>query len=232
MKQRLSGEQWTRIDFTVPSGAVPRDSEFIKSTEKIKQMLSAAQRQICLLTTGSKQLVEGPQCQQLKSNAQRSMNARLGVVMAQFRACQQAFVVQMQRNQELMSRRVSKAPTRPIPKESADPYDDPVSGQELLRYIDVDRSIQAERNAAIHQIADSVLYLKGILEQMNQMTLEQGTMLDRIDVHVQEAACFVAKAREHVERKDEEQKDFFVRKCILLALIGFIFVALLHIAWR
>lgn len=231
MKERLSGEQWARIDFTVPSGAAPRDSEFIKSTEKIKQMLSAAQRQICLLTTGSKQVIEGPQCHQLKGNAQRSMNARLGVVMAQFRACQQAFVAQMQRNQDLMSRRVSKAPTKPIQKE-VNPHDDSTSGQELLRYADVDRSIQAERSAAIHQIADSVLYLKGILEQMQQMALEQGSMLDRIDMHVQETSCFVAQAREHVERREEDQKDYFVRKCVLLALIGLIFISLLHIATR
>jgi hypothetical protein len=236
LEEKLAAEQWPRIDFTVPSSAAhsASDTDFTRAADRLKALFSAAQRQICLLTS-TRGGNSGPQCQQLKANAQRSMNARLGMVMGRFRACQQAYVAQLQHSQALMAKRVSTKPALTLPETSPPPIslsDDPSQYQQLAIINDVDRQIRADREAAIHRIVESVLFLKGILEQMQTLALEQGSMLDRIDTHVQDAACFVAQARSHVERRETQQKDFFVRKCVLLGLITFIFLALLHLASR
>jgi len=259
----MGQEQWPKIEFTLPSSSPSAKNlntcaeiPFLNSTERLKAMFSSAQRQVFLLTastrmnsakkspltsSSSEPAQCGPQCMQLKRNAQASMNARLGGVGTRFRAFQMAYVAQMERNVKFTAQRISKAPTsaqgpRPDMQGALDGGGDMSSlqyqQQHHLLVMDVDSKLRAQRDQEIFRIASAVLDLKSILAQMRQLTLEQGSMIDRIDVHVQESAQFVARARGRVRDRAGEQEDFFVRKCVLLGLLSAILLLFLYLLQR
>lgn len=148
----------------------------------------------------------------------------------------------MERNVKFTSQRISKAPTAASPRpRAAEPQDQEQQQQQqkqeqeqslMMMAGDIDSQLRAEREQAIHRIASSILDLKAILEEMHRMTLEQGSMLDRIDTHIQETAVFTRRAQQHVEERHETQKDFFSRKCVLLGLILAVLVTFLYLLQR
>lgn len=206
-------------------------------------MFSSAQKQVCLLTAGRQGGRDGCQCRQLKSNAQVSMNSRLNEAATKFRTFQTAYIAQMEKNAEFLAQRVSKAPAastlspRQIYYDSKGPGED-YEGQEQLSLMqptaqsNIDAQISAERQQAIHRIADSVLQLKSIIEHMSSLTIEQGSMLDRIDMHISETVWYTTRAEEVVERRATVQKDYLIRKTVLLGLLFMVVVTFLHIITR
>lgn len=207
-------------------------------------MFSSAQKQVCLLTAGKQNEGRG-QCRQLKTNAQVSMNSRLNEAATKFRSFQTAYIAQMEKNAEFLAQRVSKAPATTIlsPKPTTQFFVDKGTGEDydgteqisLIQPIaqpNIDAQISAERQHAIHRIADSVLQLKGIIEHMSSLTIEQGSMLDRIDMHISETAWFTSRAEEVVEGRATVQKDYLVRKTVLLGLVFLVVITFLHLITR
>lgn len=192
---------------------------------------------------------EGGQCRQLKSNAQVSMNSRLNEAATKFRSYQTAYIAQMEKNAEFLAQRVSKAPAAsvlspkplalfhekgPMGEVGGEDYEDSeqISLMQPLAQPNIDAQISAERQQAIHRIADSVLQLKGIIEHMSSLTIEQGSMLDRIDMHISETAWFTTRAEEVVERRATVQKDYLIRKVVLLGLLFLVIITFLHLITR
>lgn len=210
-------------------------------------MFSSAQKQVCLLTAGKQGAKEGGQCRQLKSNAQVSMNSRLNEAATKFRSFQTAYIAQMEKNAEFLAQRVSRAPAASIlspkplaflrekgPMDGIEDYEgsEQISLMQPLAQPNIDAQISAERQQAIHRIADSVLQLKGIIEHMSSLTIEQGSMLDRIDMHISETAWFTTRAEEVVERRATVQKDYLIRKVVLLGLLFLVIITFLHLITR
>lgn len=198
-------------------------------------MISSAQRQVCLLTSNKGSGREGPQCRQLKANAQVSMNSKLGDVAAKFRAYQTVYVSQMERNAQFVSQRVSNIPQVLLEgekKENLDAEKRLAMTEYTHGHVNIEEQLRAEREQAIFKIASSVVELKTILEHMHSLTIEQGSMLDRIDTHIMQATVWAERGTRHVERRAEAQKDFFFRKLILLALVSLILILFFYLITR
>lgn len=91
--------------------------------------------------------------------------------------------------------------------------------------IDNLESIGKEREEKIDYIVASIEKLNTIFKQMNHLVLEQGTIIDRIDYHLEHAKQQTSKGKDHLNKASDTQKKSGANKCILaLALLNIIFL--------
>ncbi len=258
LEETLVQDQWPKIEFRVdvsnpssPTALKSSDVDFFRASESIKSVLntillvflrikiiSIVQRKVCLLVSGQDVRIEGGQLRQVKQNAQVSMNSKLTEAATRFRAYQTAYVGKMEKNNEFISQRVSKVPILQSPisipqlRPAAEPNcNDPLSFvQDQLLVPKIDEQLRVEREEAIFKIAETVLELRDILEQMYALTIEQGSMADHISTNMHCVRDRVTKARTLVKERANNQDVRLRRKAILLALISGIIIAMLVIS--
>lgn len=194
-------------------------------------MISSAQRQVCLLTSkgraSGEEPADGRQSRQLRSNAQVAMGARLTDIGAKFRAFQSAYISHMQRTAEFNQQRISTIPAFPTPPSSLG--DPPEGGEDgasagsqaqlhLSRTTD-NHELMEERSLAIFRICQSVMELKAILEEMSTLAIQQGSMLDRIDLNMERADSYIHQAHRQIQAVAAGQQVSLKRKVVLLTLV-------------
>ena len=86
-----------------------------------------------------------------------------------------------------------------------------------------------EREKAIHQVAESVGELAEIFKEIQVLVIDQGTILDRIDYNIEQAADRVGNAVVELNKANEHQKKSRTMLCIyvLLLLCGFMVIVLI-----
>ena len=87
----------------------------------------------------------------------------------------------------------------------------------------------ARREREIERIAQGVLDLSSIFQEMNSMVIDQGSLLDRIDYNVERTAQHVQAAEKELTVATGHQRKSTKRKIILLLilLVAAMFIALL-----
>jgi len=85
-----------------------------------------------------------------------------------------------------------------------------------------------ERDAAITQVSESVVELAEIFKEIQVLVIDQGTVLDRIDYNIEQAADRVGNAVVELNKANEYQKKSRTMLCIylLLLLCGFMVIVL------
>ena len=76
-----------------------------------------------------------------------------------------------------------------------------------------------EREKAITQVAESVGELAEIFKEIQVLVIDQGTILDRIDFNIEQAADRVGNAVVEINKANEYQKKSKTMLCIYLLLI-------------
>jgi len=77
----------------------------------------------------------------------------------------------------------------------------------------------AQREREIEQIAQGIIDLSNIFQELQTMVIDQGTMLDRIDYNVERMATDVKEADKELKVATTYQKKTTKRKVILLLII-------------
>lgn len=80
-------------------------------------------------------------------------------------------------------------------------------------------TVIAQREREIEDIAQGIIELANIFQELNTMVIDQGTMLDRIDYNVERMAVDVKAANKELTIATGYQKKSVKRKVILLLLI-------------
>jgi len=83
-----------------------------------------------------------------------------------------------------------------------------------------------EREKSIHQLESDIVDMNTIFKDLATMVHEQGEMVDSIEVHVSEAQVRVGEGTQQL-RQAEEYKNKARKKKLILAIIGFIVLAIL-----
>ncbi|KAI9504709.1 Integral membrane protein SED5 [Coemansia spiralis] len=98
---------------------------------------------------------------------------------------------------------------------------------EQLQTMETNEAVIAEREGEIAKIHESIVELASIFNQMQEMVIDQGTVLDRIDYNVETATVNVAAAADELHTADKYHKGAVANKCILV--LGVVVIALVII---
>ena len=102
------------------------------------------------------------------------------------------------------------------------------SAQQTMQLVMAERMTE-EREKAIGQVAESVGELAEIFKEIQVLVIDQGTILDRIDYNIEQAADRVGQAAVEITKANEYQKKSRTMYCIyiLLLLCSFMVVILI-----
>lgn len=102
------------------------------------------------------------------------------------------------------------------------------SAAQTLQLVMAERMTE-EREQAITKVAESVNELAEIFKEIQVLVIDQGTVLDRIDYNIEQAADRVVQAQGVLEKANEYQKKSRTMLCIylLLLLCGFMVIILI-----
>ncbi len=116
-------------------------------------------------------------------------------------------------------------PAEAATSEAIDPR---FNSQQILEVI-AQENMSKEREAAITQVAESVTELADIFKEIQVLVIDQGTVLDRIDFNIEQAADRVGAAVVELNKANEYQKKSKTMLCIycLLLLCGLMVIILL-----
>lgn len=168
--------------------------------------------------------------EKMARNLKMSLAARVGEVSTTFRKKQSAYLKKL-RSLGGMSTPIDRSNT---PLEQ-NPYTDPAmmdsetdrsSAQSTLlqtaqvrrRTGVIDAAIE-QREREIEKIAQGVIDLSNIFQELNSMVIDQGSLLDRIDYNVERTAEHVKEADKELKVATGYQKKTTKRKIILLLIL-------------
>jgi len=102
------------------------------------------------------------------------------------------------------------------------------SAQQMMQLALAERQTE-EREKAINQVTESVGELAEIFKEIQVLVIDQGTILDRIDYNIEQAADRVGHAVVELNKANEYQKKSRTMLCIyvLLLLCGFMVIVLI-----
>ena len=102
------------------------------------------------------------------------------------------------------------------------------SAAQTLQLVMAERMTE-EREKAISQVTESVGELAEIFKEIQVLVIDQGTILDRIDYNIEQAADRVGSAVVELHKANEYQKKSRAMLCIymLLLLCGFMVIVLI-----
>mmetsp|Transcript_16329 Transcript_16329/g.48328 ORF Transcript_16329/g.48328 Transcript_16329/m.48328 type:complete len:350 (-) Transcript_16329:180-1229(-) len=99
-----------------------------------------------------------------------------------------------------------------------DPIDPRFNSEQMLKIV-VEEHMSKEREKAINQVAESVTELADIFKEIQVLVIDQGTVLDRIDFNIEQAADRVQNAVVELNKANEYQKKSKTMMCIYLLLL-------------
>jgi len=89
---------------------------------------------------------------------------------------------------------------------------------EMLKLIEME-TMTKERTDQINQVAESVTELAEIFKEIQVLVIDQGTVLDRIDFNIEQAAHKIGQSETELRKANEYQKKSKTMLCIYLLLI-------------
>lgn len=96
-------------------------------------------------------------------------------------------------------------------------------------YYFLSKKIFLQRDEEINKLVETINELTKIFKQMNQLVIDQGTILDRIDFNIEDTLVQTKKGNEQLTKANEYQKSNRGTYCIVLlsALIFFFLMILI-----
>lgn len=71
----------------------------------------------------------------------------------------------------------------------------------------------------------SINQLNNIYKQLNELVIEQGSLIDRIDFNIEETYQHVEKGVGHLQSANEKAESPCARKCMCFLIIGILIMA-------
>ena len=77
----------------------------------------------------------------------------------------------------------------------------------------------------IHELVQSINKLSGIYKELNNLVIEQGSLIDRIDVNIQQTYEHTVQAVKHLEAANEHASSAFADKVIKVLVLMIVAMA-------
>ncbi|KAJ2159224.1 Integral membrane protein SED5 [Coemansia sp. RSA 552] len=103
---------------------------------------------------------------------------------------------------------------------------------EQLQAVEANDEVIAHREGELAAIHQSITDLAAIFGQTQEMIIDQGTLLDRIDFNIENTAVNTAAAAEELEVANQSHKGAVANKCIVaLGVVVIVLVVILLLKW-
>ncbi|KAJ2396027.1 Integral membrane protein SED5 [Coemansia sp. RSA 2559] len=103
---------------------------------------------------------------------------------------------------------------------------------EQLQVMESNEEAIAKREDEIAKIHNSITELASVFNQMQELIIDQGTVLDRIDYNIENANVNLASAADELQTADKYHKQTTANKCILvLGALVIVLVIILVVKW-
>jgi syntaxin 16 len=163
-------------------------------------------------------------------NVMRSLATELNQASKQFRHCQKEYLHNL-RAQEVVGQQFLSAAdgvSRGVSLEDA--CDNGLTDAQVSELALMEQQA-SDREREIIRIAQSVNQLATIFRELNELVIEQGTVLDRIDYNIESTLAKVQSGVKHLEDAEKQSKKALTLKCIILLAI-ICFMLLIVFIWR
>ncbi|KAJ2783156.1 Integral membrane protein SED5 [Coemansia interrupta] len=162
-------------------------------------------------------------------NIQSSLALRLQEQSAAFRTSQSAYLHKMSLRKDVNTDVFALDIEH---ERSASRRFDMTLTDEQLQMVESNEAEIAHREGELAKIHESIVQLAEIFGQMQEMIIDQGTMLDRIDYNVENTVVNVAAAADELVEADRHHRGAVANKCIVaLGVVIIILVVILLIKW-
>ncbi|KAI9476932.1 t-SNARE affecting a late Golgi compartment protein 2 [Coemansia sp. RSA 1290] len=162
-------------------------------------------------------------------NIQASLAQRLQEKSQAFRKAQSAYMHRLSLRKDINSDvfAVDADHERAVSRK----FDMTLSDEQLMA-VEANEAAVSQREGEISAIHESIVELAAIFGQMQEMIIDQGTLLDRIDYNVETAVVKIAAGADELEEADRHQKGAVANKCIIaLGVVVIILVVILLLKW-
>ena len=82
-----------------------------------------------------------------------------------------------------------------------------------------------ERNKQITDLVKSINQLNSVYKQLNELVIEQGSLIDRIDYNIEETYQHVERGVVHLEGANEKVESACARKCMCILILAILVMA-------
>ncbi|KAJ2778963.1 Integral membrane protein SED5 [Coemansia javaensis] len=219
----------TRLEALHKKHLLPGFDDRSAEEREIRALTSdiTAQLQSCgALVRSVAQLHAQGQEQAVARNIQASLAQRLQDRSQLFRRSQSAYVHRLSRRKDAASDVFADGERAASRK-----FDMTLTDEQLLT-VEADEAAIAQREGELAAIHDSIAGLAAVFGQIQEMVIDQGSVLDRIDYNVETAAVNTAAAADELHEADRHHQGAVANKCIVaLGLVVIALVVILLIKW-
>lgn len=169
-------------------------------------------------------------------NVMRSLAAELQQASKQYRLCQKEFLHNLRLQEQVGEQFFSDGGGGGSSSSSGahvsleDAMDRGLTPAQVSELALMERQASDREKEIIH-IAQSVNELANLFKELNQLVIEQGTVLDRIDYNIESSLVKIKKGVIDLEDADKQSKKALTMKCIILLAI-ICFLLLIVFIWK
>jgi syntaxin 16 len=205
-----------RVGFDDFSGD-SREAEIEATTSEISRLFKLCETKIRFLSSKSSSSKE----KTVLHNMQSNLAVQLSQLYSQFRKSQKQYVSRLQGQEQFTSDNIQIDDD-----DDVDQFGFTSHQQDMVALND---EMLKERQEEIQRIAASIEDLAVLFKDLQNLVIDQGTILDRIDYNIEQATANVEEAVVQLKKAEDHQKKSKLMLCIYLLaiLIGGLAVGLI-----
>lgn len=192
------------------------------ATAELSRLLGTAQGRIKQLG-GVATRIGGEEANVVK-NVQSAFASQLGELTKGFRSAQQAYLTRIRKRNEKFRDSFNPGGAGGAEEEDDLDYEDKGFTDEQMAALQRAEVNVTQRDKQIRRIHKSIIELSDIVKDLSMLIADQGTILDRIDYNIENAAVETGKAVEEIRKASDYQKSartkMFILILIILVIIG------------
>ncbi|KAG0052341.1 hypothetical protein BGZ83_002734 [Gryganskiella cystojenkinii] len=196
---------------------IQEEKDIERLTDEITQQFHNCQRRIKRIHAESRQS-DSNQEQIMSRNVQMSLAQKVQETSGIFRQKQNAYMQRM-RGVELRNKDIFSSGVQPMHSSISDDPEENGFTSAQLAFAEQSNTSITQREQEINHISRSIFQLADIFKDLQSMVIDQGTLLDRIDFNVEQAAVHLQDAVYELDEGEKYQKKARNRKIILLLIL-------------
>ncbi|MCJ1414620.1 hypothetical protein MMC32_000947 [Xylographa parallela] len=210
-----------------------RDTERVR--ERVHDLLEESRDGFKDVGEGIKRLTSWEDLSPSQKYTQQKLSREFQASGTEFQAVQRLALEKQRASASATRTAIDSGDSSSLPRYSDDPNQSQVQEQDQLRLasqdeVDFQESLIVERESEIRNIEQSVGELNELFRDVAHIVREQGTMLDTIEVNVQNTSTDTRQADVELRSANRYQKQARGKACCLLLILAVVLVVIILVA--